>query len=66
MATSLQGALLITWVIQSDFGLESVPLDYHISSGTKSCTSDSDLEENVYFSGKLPFIFFLSPSHQSL
>lgn len=62
MAASLQGALLITWIIQSDFGLESVPLDYRISSRTKSCTGYSDPEENVFFSGKLSgcFFFFLA------
>ncbi|KAI1231614.1 hypothetical protein IHE44_0007689 [Lamprotornis superbus] len=49
--TCLRGALVITWIIQSAFGLESVSLDYCISSRTKSCAGDSDLEENVFFSG---------------
>lgn len=63
MAASLQGALVITWIIQSDFGFESVPLGYCISSRTKSSVGDSDLEENVFFSGKLSgWVFF--PSHQ--
>lgn len=66
MAASLQGALVITWIIQSGFGLESVPLDYRISSRTKSCAGDSDPEENVSFSGKLSDFWFLAffPSHQ--
>lgn len=58
MAASLQGALVITWIIQSDFGFESVPLGYCISSRTKSSVGDSDLEENVFFSGKLSGCFF--------
>lgn len=66
MAASLQGTLVITWIIRSDFGFESVPLDYRISSRTKSCAGDSDLEENVFFSGKLSgfflFVFFPEPS----
>lgn len=66
MAASLQGAPVITWIIQSDFGLESVPLDYHISSRTKSCAGDSHPEENVSFSGKLSdflvLVFFPQPS----
>lgn len=50
---------------KSDFGLESGPLDYRISSRTKSCAGDSDLQENVFFSGKLSgLIFFFFPSHQ--
>lgn len=56
---------MITWIIQSDFGLESVPLDYHISSRTKSCAGDSDPEENVSFSGKLSdflVLVFFSPA----
>lgn len=50
---------------KSDFGLESGPLDYRISSRTKSCAGDSDLQENVFFSGKLSgliFFFFSQPS----
>lgn len=66
MAASLQGALLITWIIQSDFGLESVPLDYHISSRTKSCTGYSDPEENVFFSGKLSVFFFFSQPSKAI
>ncbi|XP_077640938.1 uncharacterized protein LOC144246640 [Lonchura striata] len=52
LPSPIQGALVITWIIQSDFGLESVPLDYHISSRTKSCAGDSDPEENVVLSEK--------------
>lgn len=43
---------------KSDFGLESGPLDYRISSRTKSCAGDSDLQENVFFSGKLSGLIF--------
>lgn len=59
MAVSLQGAPLITWVTHSDFGLESVPLDYRVSPRSKRCAGDSDPEENVFFRGRLQLGFFL-------
>lgn len=34
-------------------------MDNRISSRTKGCTGDSDLEENVFFSGKPSCFFFV-------